>query len=210
MAWCPKCKTESQLEKTTCDDCGTKLVENLTTTQTEELEEAYEDSFEEIPEEIPLSQLLPESSLTYVKKEDKYNDLKSTAYIFAIFGVLGLVFVGLNMAEVFTLLTSPLQFIVLGGVSIGFIVIGVRSWFQSKSVYQLIDTEKEVTAKIKEWLEANITEEILAQFDTDEPKELIFLKKVEYIKNRLLEVFDVDSEVYLDSIVEEFYSEHFE
>lgn len=210
MAWCPKCKTESRLGDTTCEDCGTELVENLATIQTEELEEIDDDSLEEIAEEIPLSQLIPESSLTYVKKEDKYNDLKSTAYIFTIFGILGLVFVGLNMAEVLTLLTSPLQFIVLGGVSIGFIIIGIRSWFQSRSVYQLIDTEKEVTTKIKEWLEVNITEETLAQFESDEPSELIFLKKVEYIKTRLLEVFDVDSETYLDSIVEEFYSEHFE
>ena len=161
--------------------------------------------------QIPLSKLMPESSLTYVKKEDRYNDVKSSAVFFMIFGIVGLIFTGLNIAKIITLLTSWVQFIVLGATSIIFIIIAVRSWIQSKQLYNEIDNENEITAQINNWLAQNITADVLAQFDDSaNSPEINFLKKIEYIKTKVLESYEIDSEAYLDQLIEEFYNKTFE
>ena len=104
-----------------------------------------------------------------------------------------------------------MQFIVLGGVSIAFIIVAISSYFKSKTIFDEIDDEKEITASIKEWLSENITSETLSQFDNDEDaKEAIFLKKIDYMKQRLYERYTFDNEAYVDELIEEFYTENFE
>ena len=107
---------------------------------------------------------LSRRSLTYVKKEDRYKDLQSTAYIFTVFGFLGLVFVALNVLQIITLLTTWVQFIALGGVCIAFIIIGIRSYLQSKETFQEIDQENVLTTNITAWLQEHMTKEALSSF----------------------------------------------
>ena len=93
--WCPKCKNEYIAGITTCSDCNIPLVEELT----EENTKAYEDA------SIPLSDFFPEDfeeengnpssapkPKVYVKKDLKYEDVKSTAYTFIIVGIVGIAF----------------------------------------------------------------------------------------------------------------------
>ena len=161
--------------------------------------------------EIPLSKMIPKNSVTYVKKEERYNDFRSTFYIFLVFGVAGIIFTFLNAIKVINLFNSQMQFIVLGGVSIAFIIVAISSYFKSKTIFDEIDDEKEITASIKEWLSENITSETLSQFDNDEDaKEAIFLKKIDYMKQRLYERYTFDNEAYVDELIEEFYTENFE
>ncbi len=161
--------------------------------------------------EIPLSKMIPKNSVTYVKKEERYNDFRSTFYIFLVFGVAGIIFTVLNAIKVITLFNSLMQYIVLGGVSIAFIVVAITSYIKSKTIFDEIDDEKEITASIKEWLSENITADTLAQFDNDEDaKEAIFLKKIDYMKQRLYERYTFDNEAYVDELIEEFYTENFE
>ncbi len=183
----------------------------------EALEEAFEktesDDGEDMDQdvEIPLAKVMPKSSVTYVKKEERYNDFRSSFYIFLVFGIAGIIFTGLNIAGVVSLFSSVLQYMILGGVSIAFIVIAIFSYSKSKTLFDEIDDEKEITASIKEWLSENITAETLAQFDNEiDAKEVIFLKKIDYIKNRLYEHYTFDNDSYVDELIEEFYNENFE
>ena len=289
MSLCPKCKTEYREGVTSCADCGSTLVEELSLAcdqcvaifskeeeaakfvdflayslipesfirfieeqeaygvfVTEEnleeanklfrafdaaeakakaegdhtLEKALQDAFlnegseeegKPLDVEIPLAKVIPKSNVTYVKKEERYNDLKSTFYIFLIFGVAGLIFTLLNVFEVVSLFTSWLQFIILTGLSIAFIFVAIFSYKKSKLIFDEIDDEKEITETIKKWLSENITAESLAQFDNEEdPKEAIFLKKIDYIKQCLYEHYTFDNDAYVDVLIEEFYNENFE
>lgn len=182
---------------------------------------AYEEAFEEAEEnnvdvsdvdvEIPLETVIPKSSVTYVKKEERYNDFRSTFYIFLIFGVLGIAFTILNMTEIITLFSSWMQYIVLGAISIIFVIIAIVSYNKSKTLFDEIDYEKEVTSSIKAWLNENITEETLSQFENDvDAKEVIFLRKIEYIKKCLNDHYTFDNDTYVDELIEEFYNETFE
>ncbi len=184
-------------------------------------EQAFEEAFSENGKEdeegkiqdveIPLSKMIPKNSVTYVKKEERYNDFRSTFYIFLVFGVAGIIFTILNAIKVINLFNSVMQFIILGGVSIAFVVVAITSYFRSKTIFDEIDDEKVITASIKEWLIENITAETLAQFDNDEDaKEAIFLKKIDYMKRRLYERYTFDNEAYVDELIEEFYTENFE
>ena len=56
--------------------------------------------------EIPLSKMIPKNSVTYVKKEERYNDFRSTFYIFLVFGVAGIIFTFLNAIKVINLFNS--------------------------------------------------------------------------------------------------------
>lgn len=161
--------------------------------------------------EIPLEAVIPKSSVTYVKKEERYNDFRSSFYIFLIFGLLGIAFTILNMVDIIDLFTSWMQYIVLGGVSIIFVIIALISYKKSKTLFDEIDNEKEITASIKAWLMENITEETLSPFENDvDAKEVIFLKKIEYIKQCLNDRYTFDNDSYVDELIEEFYNETFE
>ncbi len=184
-------------------------------------EEALKEAFEETDldegeaanrdVEIPLAKVMPKSSVTYVKKEERYNDFKSSFYIFLVFGIFGIIFTVLNAVGVVSLFSYWLQFLILGGVSIAFIVVAIISYRKSKILFDEIDDEKEITSSIKEWLSENITKETLSQFDNDvDAKEVIFLKKIDYIKKCLTDRYTFDSDSYVDELIEEFYNENFE
>lgn len=185
-----------------------------------DLKDALEEAFRETTSleekeardvEIPLTKVMPKSSVTYVKKEERYNDFRSTFYIFLVFGIAGIIFTIMNMVGVIDLFSSWLQYLILGAVSVAFIFVALFSFKKSKTIFDEIDEEKEITTTIKEWLTENITEETLAQFDNDtDAKEVIFLKKIEYIKHLLYERYTFDNEAYVDELIEEFYNENFE
>lgn len=197
----------AEAKKETASTTSPQEEENEDSTDVEFNEEMYDEE----ATEIPLSKMMPESSLTYIKKEDRYNDTKSSAYIFMVFGIAGLIFTALNFFEVITFLNTWIQYIVLGGVSIAFIFISIHSWKQSKQLYSEIDKENEITNQINGWLSDNITRESLSHFDDPTcSDEVNFLKKIEYIKQQLLEQYEIDNETYLDQLIEDFYNETFE
>ena len=177
-------------------------------------EKSTDSIFEEAYEEdgvIPLEKIIPNKSLTYVKKKDRYNDLRSTFFIFIVFGIGGLVFTGLNIAGVIHLFNNYLQYAVLSFVSIFFIFVAIKSFLDSKRIYSEIDSEEKNTDDIKKWLIEHMTKEELSQFDDEtSSKEVIFFKKTEYMKKKLLEVYDIDNDSYIDEIIEEYYSEFIE
>lgn len=173
--------------------------------------EEAEELSEKEHKDIPITKIMPDSSTTYVKKKDRYNDLRSTFWIFIIFGILGLVFTGLNMANVFQFFNNYFQYTVLSLVSLFFIFVAIKSLIQSKEIYKEIDTEEENTDVITSWLKEHMTKEELSKFDDDSlANEVIFLKKTEYMKSRLYEEFDIDNESYADEIIEEYYNRYIE
>ncbi|BCN30687.1 hypothetical protein [Anaeromicropila herbilytica] len=238
MPWCPNCKAEYVNGVKVCADCGHELVDSLDSSSVTEdsdsnsegilLDEIKQDltnndttdnidkklsglaGYNELEMKKAAEDFINRPSAVYVKKADKYEDLKSTTSTFLVFGVCGLIFVALNLLGVISFLNGILSLIVMTILFIIFIAIGINSYITSKTIKTQIENEENVTVQIKEWLKNNMTKEELDTIhNPSEPDEVNFFHKIEYMKGKVSEIHPNVSEAYLDQLVEEFYNDNF-
>lgn len=151
------------------------------------------------------------NSSVYVKKEEKYTDLKSSASTFFFVGILGLIFLILNLVGVINLFNSPIQMGVMGVLFIGFIYFGFDSYAKAKVIKLQIGGENTTTNSIKNWMVENITRNKLDEMsDSQLSEEANYIHITDKIKVLLLENFGEMDDSYMDHIIEEFYNENFE
>lgn len=187
--------------------------ESLSDNEPDSLDENYtalfdEDELEEILESRKPKEYIPPA---YVKKEDQFKDLKSTAFTFFFVSILGLLVLLLNAIGIINIFSGIYPYVVMGIMFIAFLYVGFSSLSKSKRVEQEISSELDMTESIEKWLMQNITKEQLDALDTDESNpEVSFLKKLDYMKELILEEFGEMDESYLDHVVEEYYNTHFE
>lgn len=155
--------------------------------------------------------LRTDASDVYVSKADKYQDLKSSAFTFLIFGILGLIFVSANVLEFLSLLNGPLPQIVFAVMFFGFTLVGINCFKRAKVAKSQIAEEEALTEALNDWLEKNITESYLSEIeDHNVSEEINYLNKVDAIKTRITDVFGEITDNYLDHIIEIYYNEHFQ
>lgn len=190
----------------------------------DESEAAYddlEDSEEDIPEELFAQEEVQgifesarpavAESATYVKKEEQYRDLSSSAVTFLVVSVLGLVGVVLNALGVITIISGLLSYLVMSAVFIAFFIIGITTYSKSKKVEKEISEENNLTDTIIDWLDSNVTEEIVNGFaNSSAAAEVQFLQKLEKMKALVVTQFGEMDDKYLDRLIEEYYNDHFD
>lgn len=165
---------------------------------------------EEEKSEEKQKQIASKSS-TYVKKEDKYQDFKSSAMTFIPFGIAGLIFVLLNVFGVVNFIHGILQYSIITALFLGFTYIGITSWIKLKSIKQEISTEQDNTSKITAWMKEHVTEDILtAVTNPSKSEEFNYIYRTDRIKELLLSEFGDLDENFVDTLVEEFYTENFD
>lgn len=180
-----------------------------------------EDIEEEVPEELFAQEEVQgifesarppvAESATYVKKEEQYKDLSSSASSFIIVSIAGLVLLVLNAIGVISIFSGALSYIVMGGVLIAFFIIGITTYKKSKMVEKEISEENTITDTIQEWLDTNLTKEKLEGFaDASASEEVQFLQKMEKMKALVTGKFGEMDDKYLDRLMEEYYNDHFE
>ncbi|WOO37132.1 hypothetical protein R2R35_01155 [Anaerocolumna sp. AGMB13020] len=190
----------------------------------DESEEAYDDleaSEEEIPEELFAQEEVQgifesarpavAESATYIKKEEQYRDLSSSAVTFLVVSVLGLVGVVLNALGVITIISGLLSYLVMSAVFIAFFIIGITTYSKSKKVEKEISDENKLTDAIIDWLDSTLTEEMVNGFANDSAAaEVQFLQKLEKMKALVVTQFGEMDDKYLDRLTEEYYNDHFD
>ena len=140
---------------------GFDSVEELAKSDISELIPDIEKQLEELKNEEAnhmFSDLRTESSTVYVKKKDKYNDLKFSGISFIVFGILG---GGLLIANVIGLINIFNQFssFIMALVFIIFIGIGISSLIRAGKLKSIVSEEEKVTNEVLDWMEENITDE---------------------------------------------------
>ncbi len=147
----------------------------------------------------------------YMKQEDKYKDLNSTAYTFLILGILGLIFVACNALGMIGFIKNMIAYVLYTVIFAGCIFVAFTSFKDAKKAKAQIKDEEDLTEQVKKWMEANITEETFAEVvDEELGDEANYLNKLEHMSKLLTKEFpqlDVD---YADQLCEEFYGEKFE
>jgi len=153
---------------------------------------------------------LKESSNIYVKREEKYNDLVSSAKIFYVFGVLGLIYVGINAAGILTFVNGAFSYTVYTVMFVACLVVGYTTQQSAKKTKSQIAEEEDLTTKVNQWLKNNITEESFTSIDEEGASdEVNYLNRTNYIKELLIKQFDGVDDSYADQIIEDFYNENF-
>lgn len=152
-----------------------------------------------------------DDSAGYVMKADRYRDLTGTVWLFAIFGLAGLIFVLLNVLGTLNILTGWLPNTIMAALFIFFLYVAVSTGIRAKKLKAEIAAEEELTKKINEWLANNVTEEFLKQIsDENATSEVNYLKQVATIKEMLIKEFGDQNPAYLDRLIEEYYSDSFD
>lgn len=218
---------EKKLKNTT--DLTSAEVESTEYDETDEYDEAYdtlpeddnengitdeeykamfgEEEIDAIYESTKVKPVKPNAP--YVKKEEQYRDLKSSAATFIIVSILGIIVLLLNVAGVIGLFSGALSYIVMGSLFIVFLYIGISSYSKAKKVATEIEEENRVTDSINQWLKQNVTKELLESYvNPDDSTEVRFFHKLEKMKEMVNEHFGELNDSYLDRLAEEFYNEH--
>lgn len=148
---------------------------------------------------------------SYVKKQDKYNDFKSSVTVFIPFGIAILIFVALNLLHVIDFFGAPLQLIILTACAVGFLYVGISSMMKLKSIEAEIGEEKDHSQAINQWLKIHITPDVLESVtDENSSDEVNYIHRTERIKEMVLEEFGDMDENFVDHLVEEYYNDYLE
>lgn len=245
MPYCPKCDMEFIDGITVCSDCGGDLVESreaaLAIKEQEERErqaqmmakmarmakqmEAAETEGADgewlSSEEKNTRAAVPESPIApariYVNKEQKYEDLKSSASAFFIVGGVLLALAIVCWTGIISLPLNDVSKIIIQSV---ITIMGILSVFvagnSSKSAKTLapqIEDENRATRDLIQWFTDSYTGEKLdsAIEDAEQlaPEELS-LKRFQLIQDYLITSHDLPDQAYVDALSEEIYGKLYE
>lgn len=240
MAWCPKCKNEYREGITVCADCKADLVEMLEEEDQQEIDlskgsDFFEDSDfpkeTDFPEGIDpsdaMAQLgeeemafeedeIPEEPVrkgVYQKKEDKAEDLKSTAFLLIAIGIIGIAVLALCFFGVIPLRLNTLTYVVMTGMFLIFILSGIGSKKSYQKVSGEVDKENSLTEELLQWCRKELTVSVIDQIALpmeEISEEIKYFKRMEVMKKKVNEKFmNLDAD-YLDTILDEYYQEIYE
>lgn len=171
------------------------------------------DSISDFDEENSLNDSEEENSLlkstggAYVMKEDAYKEHRSTASMFFVFSIAGLIFLGLNVIGIIQYINGLFSYLVMGALFVTFFYFGIDSMRKAKEISTGIDAEKEMTQKINTYLKS--LGEIASIDEADWSglnDELLFFKRTTKLKQMVIQNFGAQNEAYLDVIIEDYYN----
>ncbi len=155
-------------------------------------------------------EISPEASLrtrtnVYIKREDKYKDLSSTANIFYLFGVGGLIYLALNLAGILTFVSGIFSYSIYAILFIGCLIVGFTTKKSAKIAKEQIADENSLTETINQWMTDHITEDYLTDLEDDSlSEEINFLNKINHTKKLLTTEFPDLDDSYADQLIEDY------
>ena len=152
---------------------------------------------------------------TYVKKADKYDDIRSSSITMLIVGFLGIIFIALSLSGViripFTQTTYWLFYSIMSGVFIIFVIAGLVSFMHAKEVKNEAEIENKKIDEINAWADKNINVlKIDSGLDMSQPTEVLYFSRAEKIKNLLMHEFEDVDEGLIDLLTESAYQKLYE
>ena len=155
-----------------------------------------------------LSELRTESSSVYVKKKDKYTDLKFSCISFIVFGLLGLGLLALNLFEYINLF-NKFSSLIMVVVFVIFFIVGITSLLRAKKMKSMVSQEERASDDVLDWIEANITDEYISSLiNEEETEEKNYFTAHSAMCNKVKEQFPLFNENYIDELMDERYNEY--
>lgn len=170
---------------------------------TEEQQKQTEDAFERAP-------------APYVKKADKYEDMRSSAFTLLGVGALGAIFMTAKFAGLlpFSFGSASLLFdIVMSAIFLFFLITGVSSLKRAKTIKGEISQEVTATNEITEWFLSEYTASSIDEasaIDDGTPDELKYFQRIAYIKNEVNTRLTELDDSYLEDLADNLYQSLYE
>ncbi len=150
-----------------------------------------------------------EKPTTYVKKEEQYKDLMSSAVTFLVVSIMGIIILILNIIGVINIFYGLIPLVVMGALFLAFFIIGISSLKKAKVTKGQISEENRVTSMINDWLRAHIIDEELNELTSTANSEgERFYQKIAIMKDMVNNQFGELDDAYLEHVLEEFYNNH--
>ena len=152
---------------------------------------------------------------TYVKKSDKYEDVRSSAFTMLIVGMLGIIFVVLTITQVIKIPFNPttawLFYGIMGVVFVAFVVGGLVSFSRAKKLQAEAEIEDAKIDEINAWAKENLSQTTVdSGLDLNESVEILYFSRAEKIKNTLMLQFEDVDEGLIDLLTESIYTKLYE
>lgn len=210
MPWCPKCKVEYVEGITTCSDCNTPLVDQLPKKEDQEddlLEHIKQEDNQEKPE-IDDPNFRPGVFVESSKKREEYESSFQALVLVGIISAILSILVATNKIPfVFTSNQRLLYSIVLGVMTIVFMVIGLSSRKRAK---ELVGEALEEEALEEEILDHFKTNYITPEDGDGLDESQLFFYRNEAILAELALCYPDLTSTYIDHISEEIYESLYE
>ena len=219
MPWCPNFGDEYKEGVRVCADCGAELVDDPSFLHTKDNEEellsgippfAFDNGDEENEEERP------HYVHAYVGNAEKAEDNRTSAYTLLGVGTAGLIVVILFFTGVIpTSLTGMARFMitgVMGALFILFLVMGFLSLKNFRTYKEKAGEESSRTKEILAWCRDNLNRERVdaACGLTESNEETDYFARDNYIRQAIMKQFLNLDEAYVDTLVEQVYSDLYE
>lgn len=222
MAWCPVCKCEYKDGITKCAECKVELVDALDAKNDEPMisQEEVEEAVQEIQEvQETVTKMAPKQNGIYRGSKEMAGENKSSAYILlpvGILGIIALVLIWFDVIPLYTGTTSKIiTSIVMGSLFVVFIVMGILSLKNAKKLdieaAKEGDLSKEIMHYFSENFSAKLVDERIKDDQWDElPEEERYFKRIECIKECIINQFMNLDENYIDYMCDEIYTKFYE
>lgn len=187
------------------------IFEEKTIDETENVSLADEEIFDEHNEDS----FFGGGDNTYVKKSDKYDDVRSSAFTMLIVGMLGVIFTILSLTKVINLpfaeSTAWLFYTIMSVVFIAFVVAGIVSYMKANKLKDEAEIEDAKIDEINAWAKDNLTQNYIdLGLDLNESVEILYFSRAEKIKSTLMHQFEDVDEGLIDLLTESIYTKVYE
>lgn len=141
---------------------------------------------------------------TYVRKSEKYNDYKSSAYTCLLVGGLGVIFGILNIVGVIGFINSLFSQIIMMTMFGLFLAGGIYMYIHSGTIRSEIDAEAEIENKVTTWLTLNVTSAYINSIkDENLEDEINYLNYCNTIRKSIMEDIPEAPVDMIDALVDE-------
>ena len=171
----------------------------------EKLEELQEEEANQM-----FSDLRTETSSVYVKKKDKYTDLKFSGISFIVFSLLGFGVLALNFFEYINMF-NKFSTLIMAVVFAVFFLVGITSLLRARRMRGIVSQEEKVSDDVMEWIEENITDDyIRTLIDSEKTEEDNYFSAHAAMCSRVAEQFPLFNRNYIDEMMDERYNDYCE
>lgn len=193
---------------------GFDSVEELANTDISALIPELEQQLDELQDEEAnqmLSELRTEQSTVYVKKKDKYTDLKFSGISFIVFSILGFGLLAMNILGYIEMFNNQFSSFIMAIVFIIFLIVGITSLLRAKKMKNIVSQEEKMSDDVLIWLEENITDEWLDElYDDAQSDENNYFTIHSQMCQKTAEHFPLINKDYIDQLMDERYNEYCE
>lgn len=228
MKYCPDCDMEFIDSVETCTDCGKPLVdkERYLAEESARIEREAAEQTQLLKEQQAALDAEAENAAddrrpapaVYVRRADRYEDLKSSASAFLIVGIVMVILSVLSWGHAlhlpFSIPSNVMLRILFLLFAVGSFAVYIKTTADAKTVHGQIEEEQKATEQLTSWFLESYTPEavdaaVQKENGTLRP-EVLALKRMDYIQDVFITQYDLADQAYVDALSEDIYAKLYE